>query len=440
MRRSFAEPKNLRASAAIIRQFLSVHAVTAATARRRGPRAAQSRGGAAPGRREARARARAAESMIQIHGKTAFSRLFANGGTSSRGRLGHKRALNPCQLRACRSGRGNRHFAAEPAIANAQRLGECPPLSEHPSDLAPGKPAVTSLPLAARLASVHAASRAWLYGAAAAVALQFAVAMPVRAATDDPVVARVNGTEIHASDLAIAEEDVGSNLPMTGDARREYLTKYLADMILVAQAAEAKKLQDRNDFKQRLAYSREKLLMEMMLQQEGKASISEAALRQLYQEAVKQMAGEKEVHARHILVESEDQAKAVLAELKKGADFASLAKEKSKDPGAGNGGDLGFFTKDQMVPEFAQAAFKLEPGQLSDPVKTQFGWHVIKVEEKRDRPIPEFDKVRDQLESFLARRTQADLINKLRAQAKIERVDAAPEPAPIPAPGAPKQK
>jgi peptidyl-prolyl cis-trans isomerase C len=282
--------------------------------------------------------------------------------------------------------------------------------------------------------------RGCLYGLVAALMLQLALAAPVRAAEGDPVVARVNGTEIRASDLAIAEEDVGSNLSLTGDARRDYLTKYLSDMILVAQAAEAKKVQDRDDFKRRLAYSREKLLMEMMLQQEGKTSISEAALHQLYEEATKQMAGEKEVHARHILVETEDQAKAILADLKNGGDFAAIAKEKSKDPGAANGGDLGYFTQDQMVPEFAQAAFKLDPGQLSDPVKTQFGWHIIKVEEKRDRPIPEFDKVRDQLETFLARRTQADLINKLRAQANIERVDTTPEAAPLPTPGAPKQK
>jgi peptidyl-prolyl cis-trans isomerase C len=282
--------------------------------------------------------------------------------------------------------------------------------------------------------------RYWRCGLAAALLLPLALAAPVRAAEDDPVVARVNGVEIRTSDLAMAEEDIGSNLPMTGENRREYLTKYLADMIVVAQAAESKKMQDREDFKRRLAYSRNKLLMEAMLQQEGKASISEKALHQLYDEATKQMAGEKEVHARHILVDTEDEAKAVLAQLKKGGDFAALAKEKSKDPGAANGGDLGYFTKDQMVAEFANAAFKLEAGQLSDPVKTQFGWHVIKVEEKRDRQIPEFDKVRDQLENFLARRSQADLVNKLRAQANVEKVETAPEPAPIPAPGMPKQK
>jgi len=282
--------------------------------------------------------------------------------------------------------------------------------------------------------------RGRLCGLAAALLVQLAFAAPVRAADGDPVIARVNGTEIRASDLAIAEEDVGSNLPMTGEARHEYLTKYLSDMILVAQAAETRKMQDREDFKRRLAYSRNKQLMEMMLQQEGKTAISEAALHQLYEEATKQMAGEKEIHARHILVDTEDQAKAILAELKKGGDFAALAKEKSKDPGAKNGGDLGYFTQEQMVPEFAQAAFKLEAGQLSDPVKTQFGWHIIRVEEKRDRPIPEFDKVRDQLENFLARRTQADLINKLRSQANIEQVETAPEPAPIPPPGMPKQK
>ena len=115
-----------------------------------------------------------------------------------------------------------------------------------------------------RPATLLAAPRRQVCGLAAALLLQLAVAAPMAAAQGDAVIARVNGTEIRASDLAIAEEDVGANLPMTGDARREYLTKYLSDMILVAQAAESKKLQDRDDFKRRLAYSRDKLLMEML--------------------------------------------------------------------------------------------------------------------------------------------------------------------------------
>jgi peptidyl-prolyl cis-trans isomerase C len=136
------------------------------------------------------------------------------------------------------------------------------------------------------------------------------------------------------------------------------------------------------------------------------------------------MTGEQEVRAHHILVESEDEAKAVLAELKKGTDFEALAKLKSKDPGAqAEGGDLGYFTKDQMVPEFAETAFKLDKGQLSDPVKSQFGWHIIRVDDKRERPIPPFDQVKDQVQTFVSRKAQADVITKLRQTAKIERLD-----------------
>jgi len=198
-------------------------------------------------------------------------------------------------------------------------------------------------------------------------------------------------------------------------------------MVLVAKAAEDKKIPDDADFKRRLAYLRNKLLMETMLHAEAKSAVTEAAMHQVYDEASKQMAGEKEVHARHILVETEDEAKAVLAELKKGTDFAELARLKSKDPGAASeGGDLGYFTKDQMVPEFAEAAFKLDKGQLSDPIKTQFGWHIIQVQDKRDRPIPPFDQVKDQIETYVVRKAQADVIAKLRQSAKIEHLDTKP--------------
>jgi peptidyl-prolyl cis-trans isomerase C len=247
------------------------------------------------------------------------------------------------------------------------------------------------------------------------------------AQSSDPVVARVNGTEIRSSDLAIAEEEVGSNLAQVPpEGRRDYLVTYVSDMILVAKAAEEKKVTDDAEFKRRLAYLRNKLLMETMLHTEAKSAVTDAAMRTVYDDATKQMAGEKEVRARHILVETEDEAKAILAELKKGTDFAELARLKSKDPGAAEGGDLGYFTKDQMVPEFSETAFRLESGQLSDPVKTAFGWHIIRTEDKRDRPVPAFEQVKDQIESYVARKAQADVIAKLRQGAQIERLEAKP--------------
>ena len=170
-------------------------------------------------------------------------------------------------------------------------------------------------------------------------------------------------------------------------AKRDALVDYVADVIRAAKAADAKKVTDQKEFKSRVAFIRNKLLMETLLQDEGKVAVTEQAMRKVYDEAVKQMSGEAEVRARHILVATEAEAKAILAEVKKGTDFAEMAKQKSKDPGAAaEGGDLGYFTKEQMVPEFAEVAFKLDKGQLSDPVKSQFGWHIIKVEDKRKKP------------------------------------------------------
>jgi peptidyl-prolyl cis-trans isomerase C len=248
------------------------------------------------------------------------------------------------------------------------------------------------------------------------------------ASASDPVIARVNGVDIRQSDLALAEEDLGADMQaVSPEAKREHLISYLADIIMVTQAADKTNLADNPDFKRRLAFLRNKLLMGYELQQQAKTALTDEALRQTYVEAVRSMAGQEEVRARHILVESEDEAKAILEQLKKGADFAALAKEKSKDPGAAEGGDLGYFTKDQMVPEFADIAFKMYPGQLSNPVKTQFGWHVIKLEDKRTKQPPEFEKVKDQIEAYLARKAQTEFIAKLRQSAKVERLDKAAE-------------
>jgi peptidyl-prolyl cis-trans isomerase C len=275
-------------------------------------------------------------------------------------------------------------------------------------------------------------------------------AAAARAQAPDPVIAKVNGAEIRQSDLAIAEEDIGGSLPagVTGDAKREYLTAYLIDMIVIAQDAELQGMSGSDDFKRRFAMMRSKVLMELLLRQLALKAVTDEAMHKVYDDAVKQMTPDEEVHARHILVEKEDDAKAIAAEIKGGAEFAEVAKKKSIEPGAKeSGGDLGYFTKEQMVPEFSEAAFKLEKGKVSDPVKSQFGWHIIKVEDRRTKPVPAFEQVRGQLESFVARKAQSDLVAKLRSSAKIERASApapaaaaAPPPAVPPAANAPTKK
>jgi peptidyl-prolyl cis-trans isomerase C len=272
--------------------------------------------------------------------------------------------------------------------------------------------------------------RTRLASAATGCLAMLLASLPVRAEEANPVLAKVNGAEIRQSDLALAEEELGPSLAqMDPSTKKENVLAFLIDMKIVAKAAETKKIEDRDDFKARLAFTRNRLLMDNLLAVEGKAATTEDAMKKVYEEAAKQIEGEQEVHARHILVESEDEAKAIAADLKKGADFAELAKKKSKDPGASDGGDLGFFTKDQMVPEFSTVAFALEPGKISDPVKSQFGWHIIKVEEKRSRKAPDFEQVKSQIETYVTRKAQADYVAKLRETAKVERMDASSEAA-----------
>ena len=278
------------------------------------------------------------------------------------------------------------------------------------------------------------------------VAVGFAAFMATtavaQAPASDPVIAKVNGVEIRQSDLNIAEEDIGRDMPANDEAgKRDYLVNYLTDLLLIAKAAEAKKIPDSAEFKQRLAFVRNKALMETVLAQESKTAVTEAALRKIYDDATKTMSGQQEVHARHILFRvndpndqaaskaAEDKVKNTIERIKKGEDFGTLAKALTEDPsGKQDGGDLGYFSRDQMVPEFSEVAFGLEKGQVSGPVKTQFGWHVLKVEDKRMREPPPFDKVRGEIEQFASRKAQVDLVTKLRADAKIERLDKPAEP------------
>jgi peptidyl-prolyl cis-trans isomerase C len=272
-----------------------------------------------------------------------------------------------------------------------------------------------------------------LRGAAFAVGLALLLAAPVSA----KVLARVNGVEITDEDVKIALDDIGASLPqqIEGPARQAYILDYLIDAKLVAQKAEADKMGEGAEFAKKVAYYRDKVLMEDLLGKVAKDAASDAAIQKTYDDVAKQQKPEEEVRARHILVESEPDAQAALKRVKAGEDFAKVATEMSKDPGS-KGGELGWFTKERMVPEFADAAFKMQPGQISDPVKSQFGWHIIQVEERRQKQFPPIDQVRDQVTRYVVQKSQSELILKLREAAKVERTEpeAPADAAAIPAP------
>ncbi|WP_342360404.1 peptidylprolyl isomerase [Terrarubrum flagellatum] len=263
----------------------------------------------------------------------------------------------------------------------------------------------------------------------------------------DTVIARVDGQPITQQDVAIAEDDLGGQLPqqMTPEQRHDYIVNYLTDLKIASKEATAQGLQNSPDYKARIAYFQNKTLVDELLTQTAKKAVSEEAMRKLYDETMKNQKPEMEVRARHILVESEGEAKQAYDRVTTGKeDFGKVAGEVSKDPGSGKeGGDLGYFTQERMVPEFAEAAFKLEPGQISQPVKSQFGWHVIKLEDKRVKPAPPFEQVKPQIEQYMTRKAHTELILSLREKSKIERLDkpaAPPTPAPAtpaPAPVAP---
>jgi len=152
------------------------------------------------------------------------------------------------------------------------------------------------------------------------LAVVLAAGLPVRAEDANPVLAKVNGSEIRQSDVALAEEELGPSLAQMDPAtKKDNVLAFLIDMKIVAKAAEDKKIENSEEFKKKLAFTRNRLLMDSLLASEGKAATTDEAMKKVYEEAAKQISGEQEVHARHILVETEDEAKAIKAELAKGA-------------------------------------------------------------------------------------------------------------------------
>lgn len=235
------------------------------------------------------------------------------------------------------------------------------------------------------------------------------------AVTDEKVVAVVGDEKITPEEF----NKIVSELPeqyrsMASEDPKQALEMIIEQKLLLKEA-KSRDLDKSEDFKKRLDYVTEQILIQELLSNEiqQKASVNEEEAKQYYESHKSEFEEPEKIRASHILVDTEKEAKDILKQLKKGADFEALAKEKSKCPSKEQGGDLGFFTRGKMVKEFDDAAFSFEPGQMSGVVKTQFGYHIIKVVAKRPAGAKDYDEVKDSLKQILAIRKQQQTVNDL---------------------------
>ncbi|HLZ67154.1 MAG TPA: peptidylprolyl isomerase [Aliidongia sp.] len=241
------------------------------------------------------------------------------------------------------------------------------------------------------------------------------------APTDDPVVAKINSSEIHKSDLLAAQKQLP---PQYQQVPLEAIYPQLLDQVvnnrLLIDAAKDAKLDNDPEVKDKLAKLQDRVEEEVYIDRILAKATSDDALKARYQKSIKDAPAQEEIHGRQILLKDEAEAKAVIAQLDKGGDFAKIANEKNPGKEA-NGGDLGYFTKDAMPPEFGEAAFALKKGQYTKtPVKTQFGWHVIKVEDRRAAAPASFEDSKEKLASEAEHETIDAKVAELRGKAKVE--------------------
>lgn len=269
--------------------------------------------------------------------------------------------------------------------------------------------------------------RKGLLAATAMTALMALTSVASAEDAKDPVVAKINGVDVTKSDLALAEGNIDPQLSQLPPEQKQLaaLTAVI-DSKLIAAKAKDEKLDEAPEFKQRLQFILDREMHNTYFKKHIVDAVTDAEVKARYDVEVKGLPKQEEIHARHILVKTEDEAKAIIKALGEGKDFAALAKEKSTDPNKSDGGDLGYFRKGQMVPEFEAAAFAMNKGDVSkEPVKTQFGYHVIKVEDKRIAPPPPFDKVKDQVRQIVMRDKYVEMLKAAKDGAKIEILDPA---------------
>ena len=251
--------------------------------------------------------------------------------------------------------------------------------------------------------------------------------LPAATLAQDKVVAKVNGRAITEADLRLAEAEIGNDLgSIPPDQRRRVLVEYLIENHLFAEAAEGENLGQGPAFDERKKYWHRRALRDAYFDRSVKGSVTEADAKKLYEAQIAAAKSQEEVRARHILVETEIKAKEIFEKIAHGEDFGRMAKEHSKDPGSKEeGGDLGYFAEGQMVPVFEETAFKLKKGDIAQPVQSQFGWHIIKVEDRRQRGAPPFDQIKERIIASLVHRKAQELGQTLRDKAKVEFIDSA---------------
>ncbi|GAK70011.1 peptidylprolyl isomerase [Agrobacterium rubi] len=246
-------------------------------------------------------------------------------------------------------------------------------------------------------------------------------------AQEDAVVAKVGDLEIRQSELDLAMSNLDPQLAQLPDEQKKVAALSGAiDVKLLVKDATAEGLEKTEDFKKRLAFITDRELHNAYFRKHVVDAVTNEEVKARYEKEVAALPQEEEIKAAHILVATEEEAKDVIKQLDGGKDFAALAKEKSTDSNKDDGGDLGWFGKGRMVPEFEEAAFKLEKGAYTkEPVKSQFGFHVIKLEDKRVAPPPAYEQVEAQVRQLVMRDKYVALIEKAKAEQKIDIPDEA---------------
>ena len=244
-------------------------------------------------------------------------------------------------------------------------------------------------------------------------------------AQEDAVVAKVGDLEILQSELDLAVANLDPQLQQLPDEQKRVAALSGAiDVKLLAQGAAEEGLAETEDFQKRMEYIKDRELHNAYFRKHVVDAVTDEEVKARYEKEIAALPKQEEVNARHILVKTEEEAKAVIADLDAGKDFAELAKAKSEDSNKDNGGDLGWFSKGRMVPEFEEAAFALEKGAYTKtPVQSQFGFHVIKLEDRRDVQPPALEQVEPQVHQLIMRDKYLALIEKAKAEQTVEVMD-----------------